>query len=167
MVGMTRSSSRFPAVSHPSVSVFRRFCGPKTLGRQNLLFLAQNWQRTYHKVGTARPSKAIHTANYAEDACPYSHRVTDNRHTECAERPWWPFGSRRARIACGGSPHRFCTKPAVVRARLCHVDDDASPNPARLNCCGSLGAALPSFHNSLAGRRGYHYHLGMDVLELQ
>jgi hypothetical protein len=36
----------------------------------------------------------------------------------CAGLPWWSFGSRRARIACGGSPHTLCTKPAnIMEAR--------------------------------------------------
>ena len=104
---MTRSCSRFSAVPHPGVSLFRRFCDTKTLGWQNLVFWAQNQQRTHHKVGTTRPPKAIHTAIYAEGACPYTHRATDNRHTECAGLPWWSFGSRRARIVCKGSPIRF------------------------------------------------------------
>jgi hypothetical protein len=43
----------------PSVSIFRRSCGPKTLEWQNLVFWTQNEQRTHHKVGTARPLKAI------------------------------------------------------------------------------------------------------------
>jgi hypothetical protein len=145
---MIRSPSRFSAVPHPCVSVFRRFCDTKTHGWQNLVFWTQNQQRTHHKVGTTRPLKAIHTAIYAKGACPYTHRATDNRHTECAGRsvPWWSFGSRRARIACGGSPHTFCTKPAEVRAHTCQVDNDAG-RAARLNCCGSLKASLPSSHN--------------------
>ena len=101
---MTRSSSRFSAVSHPGVSLFRRFCGTKTPGWQNLVFWTQNQQRTHHKVGTARPPKAIHTAIYAKGACPYTHRATDNRHTKCAGLSWWLFGSRRARIGCSGAP---------------------------------------------------------------
>ena len=104
---MTRSSSHSSAVSHPGVSVLRRFCDTKTPGWQNLLFWAQNQQRTHHKVGTAWPSKAIHTAIYAKGACPYIHRATDNCHTECARLPWWSFGSMRARIVCRGSPIRF------------------------------------------------------------
>ena len=81
---MTRSSSRFSAVSQPGVSLFRRLCGTKTPRWQNLVFWTQNQQRTHHKVGIARPSKAIHTAIYAKGACPYTHRVADNRHTKCA-----------------------------------------------------------------------------------
>ena len=95
----------FSAVSHPGVSLFRRFCDTKTHGRQNLVFWAQNQQRTHHKVGTARPPKAIHTATYVEGECPYAHKATDNRHRECGGQPWWLFGSRRARIVCGGSPY--------------------------------------------------------------
>jgi hypothetical protein len=110
---VTRLSSRFSAVSHPGVSLFMRFCGTKTPRWQNLEFWTQNKQRTHHKVGTTRPDKAIHTAIYAKVACPYTHRATDNRHTECAGLPWWSVGSRRARVVCGGSPHTFCTKPAV------------------------------------------------------
>ena len=109
---MTRSSSRFSAVSHPGVSLFRRFCGTKTPGRQNLVFWTQNQQRTHHKVGTARPPKAIHTAIYAKGACPYTHRATHSRHTECAGLPWWSFGSRCARVVCRGSPIRFV--PSVI-----------------------------------------------------
>ena len=104
---MTRSSSRFSAVSHPGVSLFRRFCDTKTLGWQNLVFWAQNQQRTHHKVGIARPPKAVHTAIYAKGACPYTHRATENRRTECAGLPWWSFGSRCARVVCRGSPIRF------------------------------------------------------------
>jgi hypothetical protein len=108
---VTRSPSRFLANSHPGVYLFRRFCGTKTLGWQNLVFWAQNQQRTHHKVGTARPPKAIHTATYAEGAWSYTHKATDNRHTECAGLPWWSFGLRRTSFACGGSPHTFCTTP--------------------------------------------------------
>jgi hypothetical protein len=72
-----------------------------------LVFWAQNQQRTHHKAGTARPPKAMHTSIYAEGTCPHTHRATNNRHTECAGLPWWSFGSRRARIACEGSPHTF------------------------------------------------------------
>ena len=115
---MTRSSSRFSAVSHPGVSVFRRFCDTKTPGWQNLVFWAQNQQRTHHKVGTARPPKAIHTAIYAKGACPYTHRATHNRHTECAGLPWWSFGSRRARIVCRGSPIRFVPSVWYKRQKL-------------------------------------------------
>ncbi len=166
MVGVTRSSSRFSAVSHPGVSLFRRFCGTKTPGWQNLVFWTQNQQRTHHKVGTARPPKAIHTAIYAKGACPYTHRATHNRHTKCAGLPWWSFGSRRARIVCRGSPHTFCTKPAVFRARPCQVDNDAGRSPRRC-CYGSFGALVLSSHNSSAGGSVQrHCQLGMDVLEL-
>jgi hypothetical protein len=85
----------------------RRFCDTKTPGWQNLVFWAQNQQRTHHKVGIARPPKAVHTAIYAKSACPYTHRAINNRRTECAGLPWWSFGSRRGRIVCGGSPHTF------------------------------------------------------------
>ena len=118
MVGVTRSSSRFSAVSHPGVSLFRRFCGTKTPGRQNLVFWTQNQQRTHHKVGTARPPKAIHTAIYAKDACPYTHRATHNRHTKCVGLPWWSFGSRCARIVCRGSPIRFVPSVWYKRQKL-------------------------------------------------
>jgi hypothetical protein len=132
-----------------------------------LVFWTQNQQRTHHKVGIARPLKAIHTTIYAKGACPYTHWATDNRHTKCAGLPWWSFGSRRARIVCRGSPHTFCTKPAVFRARPCQVDNDAG-RAARINCCGSLGPALRSSHNSLSGRRiQRHCQLGMNVLEKQ
>ena len=132
-----------------------------------MVFWTQNQQRTHHKVGTARPPKAIHTAIYAKGACPYTHRATHNRHTKCAGLPWWLFGSRRARIVCRGSPHTFCTKPAVFRAHPCQVDNDAG-RAARINCYGSLGALVLSSHNSLSGRRVQrHCQLGMDVLELQ
>jgi hypothetical protein len=60
-------------------TIARCFCGTKTLGWQNLVFWAQNQQRTHHKVGTTRPPKANHTAIYAEGACPYTHRATDSR----------------------------------------------------------------------------------------
>ena len=115
---MTRSSSRFSAVSHPGVSVLRRFCGTKTPGWQNLVFWAENQQRIHHKVGTTRPPKAIHTAFYAEGACPYTHRATHNHHTECAGLPWWSFGSRRARIVCRGSPIRFVPSVWYKRQKL-------------------------------------------------
>jgi hypothetical protein len=89
-------------------------------------FGPQNQQRTHHKVGTARPTTAIHTAIYAEGACPYTHRATHNRHTECVRRPWWSFGSRRARIVYRGSLVRFVPsvwykrqKTADVRAQPC------------------------------------------------
>ena len=118
---MTRSSSRFSAVSHPGVSLFRRFCGTKTPGWQNLVFWAQNQQRTHHKVGIARPPKAVHTAIYAKGACPYTHSVTDNRRTECAGLPWWSFGSRCARVVCRGSPHTFCTKRMVQKTKTVEV----------------------------------------------
>ena len=68
---------------------------------------------------------------------------------------------------CRGSPHTFCTKPAVFRARPCQVDNDAG-RAARRYCYGSLELALPSSHNSLPGgsvRR--HCQLCMDVLEKQ
>jgi hypothetical protein len=107
MVGVTRSLNRFSVVSHPGVSVFRHFCDTKTPGWQNLVFWTQNQQRTHPKVGTTRPPKAIHTAIYAEGVCPYTHRATDNRHTECGGWSRWSFGSRRARIVCKGSPIRF------------------------------------------------------------
>ena len=71
-----------------------------------------------HKVGTARPPKAIHTAIYGKGACPYTHRATDNRHTECAGLPWWSFGSRRARIGCRGSPIRFVPSVWYKRQKL-------------------------------------------------
>ena len=115
---MTRSSSRFSAVSHPGVSLFRRFCGTKTPGWQNLVFWAQNQQRTHHKVGTIRPPKAIHTAIYAKGACPYTHRATDNRHTECVGLPWWSFGSMCARVVCRGSPIRFVQSVWYKRQKL-------------------------------------------------
>ena len=110
--------SRFSAVSHPGVSVLRRFCGTKTPGWQNLVFWAKNQQRTHHKVGTARPPKAIHTAIYAKGACPYTHRATHNRHTECAGLPWWSFGSRCARIVRRGSPIRFVPSVWYKRQKL-------------------------------------------------
>jgi hypothetical protein len=66
-------------------------------------------------VGIARPPKAIHTAIYAEGACPYIHKATHNRHTESAGLPWWSFGSRRARIACRGSPIRCPAYPSNFR----------------------------------------------------
>jgi hypothetical protein len=100
----------FSAVAQPSVSVIRRFCGTKTPRWQNLVFRTQNQQRTHYKVGTAQPPKAIHTAIYAKGECSYTHKATDNRHTECAGLPWWSFGSRRARIVCRGSPRTFCTR---------------------------------------------------------
>ncbi len=148
---MTRSSSRFSPVSHPGVSLFRRFCGTKTPGWQNLVFWAQNQQRTQHKVGTTRPPKAIHTAIYAKGACPYTHRATHNRHTKCAGLPWWSFGSRRARIVCRGSPHTFCTKPAVFRARSWQVDKNAGCSSGRC-CYVNLGQALRRCYNICAGR---------------
>jgi hypothetical protein len=135
-----RSSCRFSAVSQPGVSLLRRFCGTKSPRRENLVFWSQNQKRTHHKVGTARPPKAIHTAIYAEGACPYTHRATHNRHTECAGLPWWSFGSRCARIACRGSPHTFCTEPTEVRAHPCQVDEVAGRSP-RLNCYGRLEAS--------------------------
>ena len=118
---MTRSSSRFSAVSHPGVSLFRRFCDTKTPGWQNLVFWTQNQQRTHHKVGTARPPKAIHTAIYAKGACPYTHRATHNRHTKFAGLPWWSFGSRRARVVCRGSPIRFVPSVWYKRQKLLKV----------------------------------------------
>jgi hypothetical protein len=42
VVGVTQSSSRSSAVSHPGVSLFKRFCGTKTPGLQNLVFWTQN-----------------------------------------------------------------------------------------------------------------------------
>jgi hypothetical protein len=33
-------------------------------------------------MGTARPPKAIYIATYAKGACSYTHKATDNRHTE-------------------------------------------------------------------------------------
>jgi hypothetical protein len=132
-----------------------------------LVFWTQNQQRTHHKVGTTWPSKAIHTAIYTKGACPYTHRATDNRRTECAGLPWWSFGSRRARIGCRGSPHTFCTKPAVFRARPCQVDTVVG-RAARRYCCGSLGLALRSSHNSSAGGSVQRQcQLGSDVLEKQ
>jgi hypothetical protein len=120
-----------------------RFCGTiKMPGWQNLVFWTQNQQRTHHKVGTTRPPKDIHTGIYAEGACLYTHKATHNRHTECAGLPWWSFGSRRARIVCGGSPHTFCTKPAEVRARPCQVGEVVG-RAARIDCCDSLGPGLP------------------------
>jgi hypothetical protein len=104
---VTRSSSRCSAVPHPGVSLFKRYCDTKKHGWQNSVFWTQNKQRTHHKVGIARPPKAIHTVIYATGACPYTHRATDNRHTKCAGLPWWSFGSRRARIVCGGSFSHF------------------------------------------------------------
>jgi hypothetical protein len=70
--------------------------------------------------------------------------------------------------------HTFCTKRMVhntntaeVRARPCQVDNDGGRD-ARRYCYRSLGLALPSAHNSIAGRRVQrHCQLGMDVLELQ
>jgi hypothetical protein len=115
---VTRSSSRFSAVFQPGVSLFRRFCDTKTPGWQNLVFWTQNQQRTHHKVGTARPSKAIHTANYAKGACPYTHRATHDRHTKCAGLPWSSFGSRCARIVCEGSPIRFVPSVWYKRQKL-------------------------------------------------
>ena len=146
---------------------FQAFLWHKNAWMANLVFWTQNQQRTHHKVSTARPPKAIHTTIYAKGACPYTHRATHNHHTKCAGLPWWLFGSRRARIVCKGSPHTFCTNPAVFRARPCQVDNDAGRAP-RLNYCGSLGALLLSSHNSLAGRRvERRCQLGMNVLELQ
>jgi hypothetical protein len=141
--------------------------GAKTLGWQNLVFWAQNQQRTHHKVGTARPPKAIHTVIYAKGACPYSHRASHNSHTRCAGLPWWSFGSRRARIVCRGSPHTFCTKPVVFRARSCQVDKVAGSAPP-INSFGSLGTSCLSSHNSSAGGNVQrHCQLGIDVLEKQ
>ena len=128
--GVTRSPSRGSAVSHPGFSVFRRFYGPKTLGEQNLVFWSQNQRRVHHKVGTARPPKAIHTATYAKGACPYSHRATHNRHNECAGLPWWSFGSRRARIACRGSPIQFV--PSLWFKRL--PPNSLVPNTHNTTC---------------------------------
>ena len=76
-----------------------------------MVFWAQNQQRTHHKVGTARPPKAIHTAIYAEGACPYTHRATHNRHAECVGLPWWSFGSRRAQIVCRRPKLPWLTEP--------------------------------------------------------
>jgi hypothetical protein len=87
-----------------------------------LVFWAENQQRIHHKVGTARLPKAIHTAIYAEGACPYmyTHRATRNHHTECAGLPSWPLGSRRARIAYihVGSPRRFVPSLPYKRQKL-------------------------------------------------
>ena len=127
---MTRSSSRFSAVLHVGVSVFRRSCDTKTHGWQSLVFWAQNQQRTHHKVGTARPPKAIHTAIYAKGACPYTHKATHNRHTECAGLPWWSFGSRRARVVCRESPHTFCTEQFLSFAP--YADSGLWEHPHRL-----------------------------------
>jgi hypothetical protein len=116
---MIRLPSRFSAVSHPSVSVVRRFCSTKTPRCHNLVFWAQNQQRTqatHHKVGTARPFKAIHTAIYAKSACLHTHGATDNHHTKCTGLPWSSFGSRRARIVCRGFP--ICFVPSVWYKRL-------------------------------------------------
>ena len=115
---MIRSSSHLSAVSHPSVSVFRRFCGTKTPGWQNSVFWGQNQQRTHDKVGTARSPKSIHTTIYAEGGCLYTHRTANHHHTECAGLPWWPFGSRRARIGCRGSPIRFVPSVWYKRQKL-------------------------------------------------
>jgi hypothetical protein len=125
--------SRFSAVSHPGVSIFRRFCDTKTPGWQNLVFWTQNQQRTHHKVGTARPPKGIPRAISATGACPCTHRAIDNRHTKFAGLSSWSFGSRRARIVCGGAPHTFCTAPAEVRAHPCRVDNDTG-RAARRYC---------------------------------
>ena len=80
---------------------------PKRLDGKKSVFWTQNQQRTHHKVGTARPPKAVYTAIYAKGACSYTHRAIDNRRTECAGLPWWSFGSRCARVVCRGSPIRF------------------------------------------------------------
>jgi hypothetical protein len=93
-------------------------------------------------VGTARPHRAVHTAIYAKGACPYTHRATDNRHTECAGLPWWSFGSRRARIVCRGRPcvlyqaccYRFCrlyhTRGTKTYGRP-SADDPCTPRAER------------------------------------
>jgi hypothetical protein len=97
-----------------------------------LVFWIQNQQRTHHKVGTAWPPKAIHTAIYAKGACSYTHRATDNRHTEYVWLPWWYFGSRRAWIVCEWSPIRFV--PNLLKFEHIHakltMTPDAPPGAA-------------------------------------
>ena len=74
-------------------------------------------------MGTARPSKAIHTAIYAKGACPYTstHRATDNRHTECVGLPSWSLVSKRARIACGVM-HKLCLSQLGLEAQVGFFD---------------------------------------------
>ena len=112
---------------------FQAFLWHKNAWMTNLVFWTQNQQRTHHKVGTARPPKAIHTTIYAKGACPYTHRSTDNRYTECAGLPWWSFGSRRARIVCGGSPIRFVPSVWYKRQKLLkfeHIHAKLTMTPA-------------------------------------
>ena len=51
----------------------------------NFGILDPNQQRAHYKLGTTRPSKAIHTAIYAEGVCPYTHRANHNRHMPTVE----------------------------------------------------------------------------------
>jgi hypothetical protein len=69
--------------------------------------------------------------------------ATDSHHTECAGLPWWSFGSRRARIAGGGSRHTLCTKPDKTCFLLVLLSVDVAQARARerLALLGQFGQA--------------------------
>ena len=116
---MTRSTSRFPAVSHLGVSIFRRFCSPKTPGRQKLVFWPKNTSKHTTKwapLGPLKPSIPQSTRRVRA-------HIPIEQPTTVTLSVWGCLGGRSARGVQGssaeGRPIRFV--PSMLEFEHIHA----------------------------------------------